>query len=195
MDFFKSPKSRCFIERTQQSILITISSYKNIFLVLWLSLFLCFWFLFFSGLGVGWGAFAILSSSGIKGQQTLFPIVLFVLLSIMQIFHGYLGIFAVSRLLWVLFGVEYFDVDRSKLVISKEVFGWRKSKTYILVKVKDLEIIAKTNLFSRRRLQRRHYESISFEYEGKMYRFGYSLNPRDSKEVVTTIQEFLSLPS
>jgi len=184
MKSFKPSNPRYVIDRTEQSVIITISSDRNIFLVLWLSLFLCWWFCFFSGLGVGWGFFAILSIAPFKGGQVIFPLIFFIFMSAIQIFHLWLGFSAISRLLWTLFGIERVEVDKFKLIISKEIFGWKKPAIYSLEKIKNATAISKIGIFSRK--------FISFDYEGKIYRFGYRLTPNESQEVVSAIEEFIS---
>ena len=113
-------------------------------------------------------------------------IVTVIFLSVLQILDLWPGIVTTRLFLWEMFGIEIIEANKTKLDISQEITGWRKSKSYSFERVKSLQTTKKSI-----RISKNYNEFITFEYDGKICRFGHGIKESEAKEIVSVIQEFV----
>jgi hypothetical protein len=158
-------------------------------------LFVLFWFYFLAGLGIFWGIIALyLSIPETNRHFSPFLVALFLFLSALQAFHAFFGfraIYAVSR---EMTGKEIIEVDKTRFVVSIQIFDWKKSRIFAVQKIKNLQILKKPGIFAFEpfwRKRKQYEEKISFDCDEKTYRFGFWLKEKEASEILPIIQKTL----
>lgn len=195
MNLFKQTKPRYTVERNENSATITIESRRSIFHLAFYGLFIVIWFYVLAGMGIFWGTLSLFLISPAKNTSTaqIFMTTLFIFLTFTQLFHAYLGGKAVYLILREWTGKEIIEIDKSKFEIVWQILDWRKTKTFTVQKIKELQIIKKPSPFAFVPPWRKRFyeEKISFNDEEKTYRFGFWLKEKEASEILPIIQKAL----
>ena len=186
-----APRHR--IEKTDGEVNITINSRRNLSSILFLTLWIFMWTYMVSGLStVVWAMFSIATGKIDPDYQA--PPILVVALCAFTIFFLlalFLGAFGIYRFLWELAGKEFIIVTKEKMILARQLFGWKSTRELSNRKIDELIIRnTKQSLFWNP-FQNRYRYAFELNYDGKTHRFGYSVKEREAKEILMAIQEFI----
>jgi hypothetical protein len=188
---FGQSKPRYTVERNEDRVTIVMGSRRSIFHIVFYGVFILFWFCALAGLGIPWGMLFLLLITPNKGA-THFQIFLFVFLFFTQLFHAYLGAKAANLLLREWMVKEIIEVDNAEFAVSLQIRDWRKTNTFPVGKIENLQTIKKPDLFSFNPPWRKRFEEkISFDCDKKTYRFGFWLKKGDADKILALIQKYL----
>jgi hypothetical protein len=194
MKLFEQSKPPYTVEKNENSTVITIASCRSIFHLAFYGFFILFWFYFLAGLGIGWGTLALFMAAPSKSANAVstFMIVLFIFLSFLQLFHVYLSFRVLYLLLREWTGKEIIEINKTGFSVTLQVLDWRKSKTFAIQKIKNLQILNELRIFAFIPSARKWYEEkIAFDYDEKIYRFGFWLKEKEANEIHSIIQGLL----
>jgi hypothetical protein len=161
---------------------IRISSPKNIFMLIFLPIWLTGW-------TIG-GAFAI--KQVISGESEE---VWFLLIWLCGWIVG--ETFALYAFLWGVFGFEVITVELGSLRIKRSILGYGLSRNYEISKLSNLRASGFFGSMMSWSAGMAYWGlsggTIAFDYEGKTRRFGISLNENDSNQLVDALKKRLNL--
>ncbi len=153
---------------------ITIPSKKNIFVIIFLLVWTCGWFI---------------------GEATVImvlfksPFVLFLLLWLVGWTIG--GAFAIGLLAWMLFGKEVIYYNRQSIVLEKRILFLKKISDYDLMHVKAFVLNEQLNLIFTGRNSLDYYGitggKIKFDYGMKTILFGSNIDSAEAKYLLENI--------
>jgi hypothetical protein len=106
-----------------------------------------------------------------------------------------LGAFVIHRSIWVLTGKEIVEATPQALIITKQTFGWKKSKEYPSEKVSRLRTNTQPlSIFLPGRKVKRfpgRAGMIAFDYEGKTFTVGLQISQGEAEQIILALQEVL----
>jgi len=196
MNLFEQSKHRYKVERGEETLTITVGSRRSIFHVAFSGIFILLWFYFLGIIGFFWGLF-VLSVSIPEVNHSFSPMLIFLVLFLfsMLIFLLVLGFIAVYGITRELVGKEIIEINKDKFVTTLQIFDWKKSKTFAVQKVTNMQVFNKPGIFNLDpfwRKRKRYEEKISFDYDEKTYRFGFWLKEKEAVEILAIIQNMLN---
>lgn len=203
MSVIQPPSPRYTIKNSISSLVITIPSRKNWFIVFFIGFWLVGWA--FGEIAVGGilftGAITILgsllgllkNSSDISGAGVvafsgvgLFLVAWFGMWTV-----G--GFFAIRSFLWQLTGVENIEVDSQSITLQRLIFNFGRPKTYLAEHIKDLRTVSNNN-YSFGWSRGMNFwglmdGSIAFDYGAKTFRCGSGADEAEAKDIIKAIQK------
>lgn len=176
----KPANPKAIIQETPNGLQIVIPSRKNMFIIIFLSIWLAGWFC------GGLSAFAaILNDKSLSGEN-LFMIGWLIIWMV-------IGTSALYIWLWNLLGKEVVVINNSGLVIKHEIFGYGRKKEYESMYIKNIRVSPQPfNLFNfSSGLQAWGIGGgfIAFDYGAKTYRFGASIDEAEAYQIVERIKK------
>lgn len=195
MRSIKSAMPRYAIEKTEGEVRIIINSRRTLGSILFLTSWVFMWVLMFSGLSnVVWQMLRIASGS-IDPDYQASPVVIMTIwfFSLFFTLLLFLGIFGIYRFLWELAGKEIIKANKEKIVVVRQLFGWKRIKEFLNEKIDKLIIRNTTQRLFWIRFQKRYRYAFELNYEGKTHRFGYLAKEQEAIEILSAIQEFILL--
>lgn len=154
----KPSNGRAKIFKNGQSIEIQIPTKKNWFIIIFLSAWMCGWFM-----GETFALTQIFSS-----DTPLFANA-FLLVWVTMWTIG--GLFAMTFLLWNIAGQEIIKIDNGVLEVGKKIFEFKKSKMYDINEIRHLSINPAPNLD----IWGMGYQQNLFGLKGGVLKFDYGL--------------------
>jgi hypothetical protein len=164
-------------------------------------LFMAVWLLIWLGMGIGLvsilvtvigGATGVLGPASVGARTTLVITACF-LLVFLAIWLSF-GALVVYGFLWRLVGKDIIEVSNWSLVVSREVAGLRRSKTYLADRVKNLRLERSGYehdfpIYRNIRRLLAAYGRIAFDYEAKTFRFGSDIDEAEANQLIAAIQQ------
>ena len=108
------------------------------------------------------------------------------------------GLFAITTLLWLLFGEEVIVLSDEQLSIKRQIFGVGKTKSFDTGRINDFRVLshpaAPTVCNSHRGNQIpllwKMTGPMTFAYDTQTYRFGDGVDKAEAQQIVTEIQKY-----
>jgi hypothetical protein len=147
----------------------------------------------FSGISIIWWSMFLVATGiadpSYHASPFLFFVLLFVFIWLLALL--FLGMFGIYKLLWEVFGKEVIEVYREKMIVVRQIFGWKRTKEFLADK-RDKLIMRNTaqSLFWNP-LRKRYSNAFELNYDRKTYRFGYLVKEQEAKEIFSVIREFI----
>jgi len=180
----KPGKRRATISEGAKGLEIIIPSKKNIFIILFLSVWL-----------VGWALGEImvpreLFSDKPDDASKIFLVVWLVVWTI-----G--GIFAIYIWLWNLTGKEIISVNSLSITVKRSLFGYGREKEYEMTHINNLRVSPQPfnpwNFSSGLQCWGIGGGVIAFDYGARTYRFGSGIDEAEATQLLEKIKERYSL--
>ena len=174
-----APQTRVRIEGGPEGLEIVIPAGRNVFVVVFLGVWLAGWFM---------GEMNVLAQirSGRMGQPGAF--VIFWLL-----FWTAGGLVAVYVWLWRLVGKERILMGTSTLRMTHDILGFGRTRVYELRKIARFQVVPPSvgsgNRDVAARLSGLAGGAIEFEYERRAIRFGFSLDEAEARTIVERMRQ------
>lgn len=193
MKSFNKTYPRCIIEKTEGEVKVIINSRRNLGSILFLVLWAWIWTTMISGLlNVLWSMFTIATGKIDPDYQV--PPMLVMTICIVSVFFlllAALGAFGIHRLLWEIAGKEYIEVNQDKLIVTRQLFSWKRTSEFATQKIMGLiSRNTKQSLFLVP-FQKHYRYAFELNHNGKIYRFGNSVKEDEAKEVISVLQIFI----
>lgn len=203
MPVIQPPLPRYTIKNLSSSLIITIPSHKNWFIIFFIGFWLIGWAV--GEIAVGGilltGAITLLGSllglfdSGSNFSGTGAIAFSGVGLFLIGWFGAWTvgGFFAIRSFLWQLTGVENIEVDSGSITLQRLIFNFGRPKTYLAEHIKDLRTVSNNNYpfgWSRgMNFWGLMDGSIAFDYGAKTFRCGSGADEAEAKDIIKAIQE------
>jgi len=193
MNYFKTQSPRHSTEKTENSIVVTINSRRNLGTILFLTLGNFMWIYMVSVLSIMWWGMLLAATGIMDPEYRGMPVFIMVLcaLSISLLLLLSFGAFGIYRFLWEIAGKEFIEVDQDKLIIARQLFSWKRTSEFSNKKINKLTTRnTKQSLFWFP-FQKRYRYAFELNHDGKIHRFGYLVKEQEANEISTTIQAFI----
>jgi hypothetical protein len=110
------------------------------------------------------------------------------------IFLG-MGASAIYSLLWQIAGKEIIEVNHQHLIITRQIFNWKRAKEYPLKIANQLRLSSKKSssidtIRAARKLLGKD-GLIMFDYGSKDFRFGLGIDEVEAKQIISVIQRYV----
>jgi hypothetical protein len=191
------PKPRHTVEKSENLIRVILPSKRNVFHILWASLWLFMWgywvfALLYIAVGfnkameIGKNSTPPVEPGGVFTMASLFFVLFFLVMLGM-------GAYAIYHFLWLIAGKEVIEANSNLLRISRQTLVGKSTKEYSAADVKDLRVATQQQLFPFRGIQRLLGSDgmIVFDYGAKTFRFGVDLEEAEAKQISIALQEGL----
>ena len=192
--------SRFSIQDSDNSLLITIPGKKNIFEILFLpiALYLSYiggYSLYLFGL-VNFYFTLSLSQASWDSRTLIFFIIMDIISFLFICFLLFWIFYVFASTLRHMAGNEIVGLNGQSLTITKQIFGWKRMRTYSVDSVKDLRVeMIKPNLLIilYQALQAAMWRNgvIVFDYNGKSVRFGLDISEDEGGYFLTKIKSWM----
>lgn len=106
-----------------------------------------------------------------------------------------MGAVAIYGFLWLIAGKEIFEANPKSLSVSRQIFGWKRTREYSAKEVKDLRPTTKQSCFAPARSVQKLLGlngMIAFDYGAKTFRFGLEIDEAEAKQIILAIKEGLA---
>jgi hypothetical protein len=173
-------------------LIITYRVRKHWFLIVWYLFGLLIISPFLFGLGYP-TVMMILFSLGITsngpsmdiGESLPFgPIIFFLIINILMLLPTIMMIFG---LLWQLFGIEKIDINKERMILTRRVFWWSRSRMFHTEHIQDFRVSQYSmNMSSFRPFSHLLGSSgtISFDYGAKSFQFGNEMDEAEARQII-----------
>ncbi|HUO05935.1 MAG TPA: hypothetical protein VMU16_12130 [Candidatus Binataceae bacterium] len=165
------PAARATISESANSLLITIPTRKNWFLVIFMGFWLCGWL--FGEIMVS----RMLALGRMPAGASMFPIAWLGMWTV-----G--GAFAIVTCLWNLAGKELIWLSPATLMIKREVYGIGPVREYDLANVANLRVQDTVIPVYFNQLQMFGMGRIAFDYGAKTFRFAGGVDEAEAAQIV-----------
>ncbi len=192
------PKAPRFTTRKEgERLIITLPRKLHLFSLILLIPWLALWFyisIYVVGISLV-SVMAIIAAPFIPethisaGPALIFITVLSITVAT-ALFAGWVGIYT---LLWQLGGKEVIETDPSRIVLTKQIFRWRRCFEYPLSEISELKIdpVPPYTLFSPRRGIQRIFGKnglLSFKHRDMTIRFGLEIEEAEAMMILDAIK-------
>ena len=171
---------RAVLSDTFNEFIITIPSKKNWFIVIYMCVFLCFWFI-----GVIFAFVMIFSSNN---DKSIFPQLLPTIWLLGWTLGGFQGI---KRLIWIILGKEIITFSVGQFSINRSGALLEKTKTYNLNEAKDFRIHIIEDFITIGRGRRKSLRDegvIHFDYGLKTLKFAIAIDEAEAKFLLAKLK-------
>jgi len=194
-----SSTPRHTVEKFDDRVRVTLPSKRSIFRVL----FVCLWFLLWGYMVSGLVYVAITANKAIEiGKNSTPPVQpgdVFLMVSICFSFFFLallaLGVFGLYRFGWLISGNEVIEATPQALIVTKQIFRWKRSKNYSSEKVSGLRTnTQRLSMFLLGKRVKRFLGGagmIAFDYEGRTSTFGLEISQAEAEQIILALKEGL----
>ncbi len=103
---------------------------------------------------------------------------------------------ALESLLWEIAGIEFIKINQQYLMITHQIWNWRKVRNFDLTQTHNFLVSNKSNEWPNSPALRDFYkaiqERISFDYGAKAQYFGRVLDDAEARQIIAVINEYIS---
>jgi len=177
--FVKPPGPRHTFTEQVGGLVFRIPSRRNVFVIGFLTLWLCGWFV--GEITAPVALFANLNKNPAAAAFMLFWLC------------GWTvgGAFAIYTWLWQVRGCEVITVSPTALSIKREVFGFGRAKHYDVAEIRELRvsplIISPSEARSGMSLWGLSGGALAFDYGSRTFRFGAGIDEAEARTILETI--------
>ena len=183
------------IEKEDDSLTITIKSRRSIPALLFMFAWLCGITYMMFMVWLIWSAMSLGVMGLLDPELKASPIfgVPFCGFSIFLLIAGVLFFYGVFVFLRELLGKELITVNKHKVTMAFELLGWKRENRLPVEKLKNLVIRNTALRFLWYPIRERYTYAFEINHDGKTYKLGYYVKEEEAKEILSTIQSFISL--
>lgn len=190
-----SRSPRHTVEKTGDGLVISIKSQRNIGSLFVMTLWFLFWAYMFTMLSTIWTIMVMGARETAVSQPQGINIFILIscFLTIGLLFLLGQGTYAIYVFLREIAGEEIIVINRSQLTITKQLFGWKRKRELSKKYFDHLVIRNTSHSLFRSPFDKQYKDAFEINQDNKTYRFGYYVKEEEAKEILSTIQSFISL--